>query len=253
MEIIRPNIRYVNVHPVERWISVAAGGWLVTTGARRGTHGVLRMLTGAELIRRGVTGQSGMYRAFGVHTAVKQGDRLPYELGIRARAAVTVLQPRQDIFQFWRQFHNLPRFMKHLVSVNTLDERRSHWIARGPQDRRVEWDAEIINEVPNELIAWKSLPGSDVDSAGSVRFKDAPGERGTEIRVEMQYNPPAGIIGANVARLFGREPEQEIQADLNRLKQYLETGEIPTTENQPKGAAKRGSFSTGRLIDKVVA
>jgi uncharacterized membrane protein len=253
MEIIRSNIRYVNVHPLERWISLAAGGWLAASGVRRGTPGVLRMLTGAELIRRGVTGQCEVYRALGVRTSAHEGHTLPYELGVRARAAVTVNQPRERVFQFWRQFENLPRFMRHVVSVDAPDGRRSHWVARGPAGRKVEWDAEIINEIPNELIAWRSLPASDVDSAGSVRFKDAPGQRGTEIHVELQYNPPAGMVGAQIARLFGREPEQEIEADLNRLKQYLETAEIATTENQPHGTLRRGSMSSGRLIEKVVA
>src|SRR2546423_15606848 len=113
-----------------------------------------------------------------MRTARKNGASLPYELGIRARAAITVNHPRESVFQFWRQLENLPRFMRHLISVEPRDERRSHWVAQGPAGRKVEWDAEIINEIPNELIAWKSLPGSDVDSAGSVRFKDAPGERG---------------------------------------------------------------------------
>jgi len=128
---------------------------------------------------------------------------------------------------------NLPRFMRHLVSVDQLDYRRSRWVAQGPAGWRVTWDAEVINEIPNELLAWQSLAGSQVDSAGSVRFTEAPGGRGTEIRVELQYNPPAGIVGAYVARLFGREPEQEIEADLNRLKQFLECGEVATTDGQP--------------------
>jgi uncharacterized membrane protein len=101
--------------------------------------------------------------------------------------------------------------------------------------RKVEWDAEIINEYPNELIAWKSLAGADVDSAGSVHFSDAPGGRGTEVRVELQYNPPAGVAGAYIAKLFGHEPEQAIIEDLHRMKQFLETGEIASTEGQSKG------------------
>jgi uncharacterized membrane protein len=168
-----------------------------------------------------------------------------------------VNESRPSLFEFWRNIENLPRFMRHLVSVEQRDPARSHWVAQGPGDRKVEWDAEIINEIEDALIAWKSLPGGDVDSAGSVRFADAPGARGTEIHVELQYNPPAGIVGAYVARLFGREPEQEIEADLGRLKQYLECGEVATTEGQPRGpqtgGARRLNSESRSLIDQVVA
>jgi uncharacterized membrane protein len=162
---------------------------------------------------------------------------LPYELGIRARAAVTINQSRETVFASMRNFQQFPRFMRHLKSVEPLGDGRSHWVAEGPLGSSVSWDAEIINEISNELIAWKSLPGSQVDHAGSLRFADAPGQRGTEVRVEMQYNPPAGIVGAYVARLFGREPEQEIAADMRRLKQYLECGEVARTDNQSRGGA----------------
>ena len=121
----------------------------------------------------------------------------------------------------------------------------------GPCNRPVEWYAEIINEVPSELIGWKSLPGSDVDCAGSVRFTDAPGGRGTEVRVELQYNPPAGMVGAYLARLFGREPEQEIEADLGRLKQYLEGGEVATTAGQPQGGSKAQRVAAETLEEAI--
>jgi uncharacterized membrane protein len=189
------------------------------------------------MMQRGLTGHCEGYRLFGVRTAPSKAA-VPYELGVRARAAVTINGPRDEIYRFWRQFENLPRFMKHLESVETGEDGKSHWVARGPAGKKVRWSAEIINERQDELIAWRSLPGGDVDSAGSVRFQDAPGGRGTEIHVELQYNPPAGVIGSYVAKLFGRDPEREISADLKRLKQYMETGEIATTEGQPKGSAQ---------------
>lgn len=231
------NRRFQNLHTAERWASVIGGGVLAATGVRKGRSGALRVLAGAALIRRGLTGRCQVYRALGVRMAPSDAA-IPYELGIRARASVTIRQPREKVYQFWRQLENLPIFMRHLVSVEPKGGTNSHWTAQGPGNRAVEWDAEIINEVPNEVIGWKSLPGSDVDCAGSVRFTDAPGGRGTEVRVELQYNPPAGMVGAYIARLFGREPEQEIEADLNRLKQYLEGGEIATTEGQPQGGSK---------------
>lgn len=232
MQVIPWSNKAPNVHPVERWISVVAGGMLLANGLRNG--GLFRIAAGAALAGRGITGRCHMYRVLGVRTAPSDAT-LPYELGVKARAAVTVTHPRHEIFQFWRQLDNLPLFMRHLVSVDQREGKVSHWVAEGPGGNTYEWDAEIINEIPDELIAWKSLPGSDVASAGSVRFTQAPGDRGTEIHVELQYNPPAGIVGAYVARIFGREPEQEISADLKRLKQFLETGEVATTAGQSNG------------------
>lgn len=251
MEVIRTNTPFINLSTPERWASVIAGGAMAAAGIRKGRSGLLHLLAGGAMIQRGISGQCRFYRLFGLRTAPSDAT-LPYELGIRARAAVTINQPRERIFQFWRQLENLPRFMRHLVSVEPADGVRSHWVALGPAGKKVEWDAEIINEIPNQLIAWKSLPGSDVASAGSVRFQDAPGGRGTEIRVDLQYNPPAGIVGAHIARLFGREPEQEIEADLGRLKQFLEGGEVATTQGQPQGG-KQANRRAGRALEEAIA
>jgi uncharacterized membrane protein len=228
----------VNMSLPERWGSVVGGLLLTGTAIRRRSGGKMRLLVGAELIRRGVTGHSYGYQALGIRTrtdAQGKSVSVPYELGVYARAAITIAKPRAVVYQFWRNFENLPRVMKHLISVDTQADPGSHWIAEGPGGARVEWDAEIHNDVENELIAWRSLPGSEVDSAGSVRFKDAPGNRGTEVLVVLQYNPPAGLIGASIAKLFGRDAETEIESDLFRLKQYLEAGEVADTKGQPKG------------------
>ena len=221
-------------------------------GLRRGRHGVVQAIAGGMMVRRGVTGKCEIYQALGVRTAPSDSV-IPYELGVRARASITVQHPRQSVYKFWRQFGNLPRFMQHLVSVQVKDEIHSHWIAEGPAGARYEWDSEIINEIPGELLAWKSLPGSDLVSTGSVHFRDAPGDRGTEIRVELQYNPPAGAIGALVARLLGREPEQEIQSDLRRLKQFLEAGELATTDGQSHGPTTRTSNVVTKGLEEVLA
>ena len=125
--------------------------------------------------------------------------------------------------------------MTHVVSVRIIDDRRSHWVVRAPRGRTVEWDAEIINEVPNELIGWRTLYGADVVSAGSVRFTPAGVGRGTQVRVHLQYSPPAGRIGSAIAWMLGHEPSQTIQEDLRRFKQLLEAGEAPTTKGQPRG------------------
>jgi uncharacterized membrane protein len=192
----------------------------------------------------------------GVRTAPKgQGEEttsVPYELGIRVDKAVTINKPRAEVYRFWRDLSNLARFMKHVESVQQYDGDRSHWVVRAPAGRTVEWDAIVHNEIENELIAWRSLPGSRVDNAGSVIFRDAPGGRGTEVKVELQYNPPAGALGAVFATLWGEEPGQQIQDDLHRLKQLLETGEIPTTEGQSSGRGIKASGTTTKQVDRSV-
>jgi uncharacterized membrane protein len=146
--------------------------------------------------------------------------------GIAHVKSTTINRPPEEVYHFWRNFENLPRFMTHLESVHVMDERRSHWVAKAPVGTTVQWDAEITEDRPNELIAWRSLEGADVENSGSVRFATAPGGRGTEVKVSLLYNPPGGSLGAGIAKLFGEEPEQQIKGDLHRLKQVMETGEV---------------------------
>jgi uncharacterized membrane protein len=160
-------------------------------------------------------------------------------------SAITIGKPRSEVYGFFRNLSNLPRFMRHLHSVSALDNRRSRWVAKAPAGRTVEWDAEIINEIENELIGWRSLVGADVQNAGSVQFEDATGGRGTVVRVELQYNPPGGVMGALAAQLWGEEPTQQVKDDLRRLKEIMEAGEIPTTEGQPSGRASKGDKQKG--------
>jgi uncharacterized membrane protein len=159
------------------------------------------------------------------------------EGGIRVRASTTVAQRREETYSFWRDFSNFPRFMYHLESVEVRADGRSHWVAKAIAGRTVEWDAEVTEERPGELIAWRSLEGSTVRNRGSVRFLDAPGGRGTEIHVEIVYDLPAGPIAAVVARMLGEEPQQQVRDDLRRLKQVLETGEVVRSESTLEGAA----------------
>jgi uncharacterized membrane protein len=155
-------------------------------------------------------------------------------LGERDRSQVskTVIINRspEEVYQNWRQFENFPKFMKHLEEVRMSDDRRSHWKAKAPAGRTVEWDAEITEDQPNSLIAWRSLEGSDVQNSGRVRFERAAGGRGTVVRVEMQYAPPAGVVGATIAKLFGEEPGQQLDEDLRRFKQIMEIGEIAKSD-----------------------
>lgn len=222
-----------NVGATERWVSLFAGTALVSYGlSRRSVSGIGLALLGSGLLLRGATGYCEINDALGRNTAAEDEDQVsvPYDRGTRVEVATLIDRPVGQLFDFWRNFENLPRFMDHLESVRVIDSKRSHWVARGPAGHQVQWDAEIINEIPNELIGWRSLEGSEVDNAGSVHFTAAPGNRGTEIRVILKYDPPAGKLGTLVARLFRQEPEQQIREDLLRLKQMFESGKLALAE-----------------------
>ena len=150
--------------------------------------------------------------------------------GIHAQGTCIVNRPPEEVYNFWRNFQNLPRFMRHLVSVVDMGDGRSHWKAKGPAGMEVEWHATIIADVPGEVITWRSLEGSDVDNAGAVRFERATGGRGTIVKVNIEYNPIGGVIGSTVAKLFGEEPEQQLDDDLRRFKQVLEVGEVVVSD-----------------------
>jgi uncharacterized membrane protein len=160
------------------------------------------------------------------------GDRVKHGIfgGKPVRKSITIGREPSEVYSYWRRLENLPRFMRHLEEVTEQDARRSHWVATAPVGTRVEWDAEITDDVPDSSISWRSVEGSSVNHAGTVRFVRAPGDRGTEVHVELTYQPPAGAIGVAIAKLFGEEPEQQISEDLRRLKQVLETGTVVTSE-----------------------
>ncbi|HYE65468.1 MAG TPA: SRPBCC family protein [Pyrinomonadaceae bacterium] len=238
--------REVNLSETERWASIIGGGALALYGLTRWSPGgFVLALAGGSLIYRGASGHCDVYGALGISTAGAEGQNrnvsVSADRGIKVEKSVTVDKSPEELYRFWRNFENLPRFMNHLESVKDLGGGRSHWVAKAPAGTSVEWDAEIYNEKENELIAWRSLEGADVDNAGSVRFESAPGGRGTEVRVALRYSPPGGLLGAAIAKLFGESPEQQIEEDLRRFKQLMEAGETPTTEGQPSGrSAKAG-------------
>ena len=154
---------------------------------------------------------------------------------VDARSAITVNASADAAYAAWRDLEALPSFMYHLKSVQVTADGCSHWVAKAPAGTTVEWDAETVDDVPGQRISWRSAPGSAVDNAGTVQFRPAPGGRGTEIHVELRYQPPGGPIGAVVAKLFGEEPNQQLADDLRRFKQLLETGEIARSEGSPLG------------------
>ncbi|MDP9417523.1 MAG: SRPBCC family protein [Actinomycetota bacterium] len=152
-------------------------------------------------------------------------------------AAITVRKPSMDVYRYWRDVENLPTFMYHLESVTPGNGGRSHWIARAPLWRRLEWDAEVTDDIPGERLAWRSVGKTLVPNRGEVSFTPAPGDRGTEVRVHLDYSLPAGRVGAKVARLLGEEPHQQVEDDLRRFKQVLEAGEVVRSDATPEGTA----------------
>lgn len=227
-----------NVNEVERWVSMAAGIGLAAYGLsrRRGSGWALAGL-GAALFQRGMTGRCHVYQALGLNTAGTGSDTrraLGGSGGVHVEESVTINRPIEELYRFWRNLENLPRFMRHLQSVERVTDTLSRWRAKGPAGTEVEWNAEIINEVPNQVIGWRSIEGSDVVSAGSVNFDDAGPGRGTRVRVRLQYNPPGGKLGAAFAKLMGKDPATEIREDLRRFKQIVESGEVATNEG-PRG------------------
>jgi uncharacterized membrane protein len=222
-----------NISETERWLSMAAGAMMTAYGiSRRSRNGWILAGFGALLVRRGATGHCHSYDFLGINTAGTGEDTrrvLGGAGGVMIDESVTINRPIGELYRFWRNLENLPRFMHHLESVERITETLSRWRARAPAGQVVEWNAEIINEVPNQVIGWRSIEGSDVISAGSVNFDDV-GSRGTRVRVRMQYSPPGGKAGVMVARLMGRDPAAQIREDLRRLKQLVETG-----ENTPTG------------------
>ena len=219
-----------NVSDWERVASVAAGAALLYLGTRQRPANRLATTTGWGLVARGLGGYCPVNAAVG-----RNSDRsntrvaLGGSRGIHVYESMTINRPADELFRFWRDFSNLPRFMEHLESVKVLSSTRSVWTAKAPVGMRVKWEADVINEIEGELIGWQSTGNADVATAGSVRFVPAQGGA-TEIIVHLQYDPPAGKLGSLVASLFGEEPSQQIRADLRRLKGILETDEIPRSE-----------------------
>ena len=163
--------------------------------------------------------------------------------GVRFRTSITIMRGRDEVYRFWRNFSNLARVMRHIESVQVHGERRSHWIAVSPGGTRLEWDSEVVDDRPGELISWRSVPGGDVDTEGSVRFVSAPGGRGTEVHVDIRYRTSFGLIGSIVGRWFGGAASTFAAEDLRPLKQLMETGEVPTVDGSP--SARRRDMAPG--------
>lgn len=227
-----------NISENERLISIVAGGVLAAAGlTRRSLPGLVVAGIGGALAYRGTSGHCKLYESLGVDTSEASQ---PYDLehdGVHVTDCILVNKSSEELYNFWRGFEKLPSFMSHIISVRQLDDQHSEWTVKAPSivGGQMTWKAKITTNHPNNTIEWETEPGSDVHHKGQVTFTRAPGDRGTYVKVELSYAPPAGQLGRWIAKLFGDEPEQQIRSDLRKFKQLMETGEVATVEGQPRG------------------
>ena len=225
-----------NVNDLERTASVLAGTALLI-GAMRGKSSTARTITGAGLVARGLTGYCPVNSVLG-RGRMRDDTRqaLGGNRGVRIEETITIRRAASDLYAFWRQLKNLPQVFSHLCSVEATGPRTSHWVLEGPAGTRFEWDAEIINDIKPELIAWRSLPGADIASAGSVSFKESVrnGREATDVTVLMQYDAPGGAAARTVAWLAGMDPEKVVREELSRFKESFEFGEPAIQFRNPR-------------------
>ena len=239
----------VNVGQGERLVSGIAGSWLLLRGLDRGgLTGLLLSSIGGALVHRGATGRCKVSEALGQGAKLQARDGVAVPNGIHIARSMLIRRPPDELYAEWSQLENLPRMMTHLKSVTVIDEKRSRWVASAPAiaGGQVEWEAETVKDVPGWQLCWVSLPGSQVENAGRIRFSPALGDRGTIVSVHLDYRPPAGRLGHWLAKLFGEDAEKQIQDDLRSFKRRIEVGEIPTTAGQPHGSC----MGAGELVQK---
>lgn len=224
-----------NISQVERVVSGVVGGGLLAYGLkRRDTAGVVLAALGGMLGLRSATGHCQVYDVAGISTADESASK---PTRIHVQKSVTIDKSQNELYTFWRNFENLPQFMNHLESVQVTGDKTSHWKVKAPLGYSVEWDAELTSDVENERIGWKSAEISEIPNSGTVEFRPTT-NRGTEVRVTLTYEPPAGKVGSLIAKLFGEEPSQQVAEDLRRFKSLMEAGLIMKTEGQPSGREK---------------
>jgi len=228
----------VNVGSAERIASIVLGSGLLTFGLiRRSRAGWGLAATGATLLYRGIGGNCAVYRTLGINRAADADGRRG-NLGVKIERELSIEEPAEKLYRFWRDFRNLPAIMSNVESVTVLSDTRSHWVVKGPMGTNVEWDAVVINDKPNELIAWRT-EGARVESAGSVRFESRP-DGSTLVRVALQYSPPGGKVAHVISTLFGEDPGARIDEDLARLKEAMGRAHEDRDGLQPASANALG-------------
>jgi uncharacterized membrane protein len=229
----------VNVGEAERLASNVGGGLLVAAGLWKGGLGGLALAgLGGMFLYRGATGHCPLYQAIGADTAHgHDAYGAPSKAGVRVEEVMTVNRPAEELYRFWRDHANLPKFMPHVESVTTTDGAHSHWTMSTPLGMTLEWDAAIHTDEPPRMFSWAST-GGQLGTAGSVHFEPAPGGRGTVVRLNQKYDPPLGRVGVGLAKLLGMSPGGMARETLRRFKRLTETGELPTIEGQPSGRGR---------------
>lgn len=225
----------INVGKTERILSLAGGTLLSMLAFKRPAPAGLPMLfSGAYLLYRGVSGNCLVNSMLSRDTSHRMGT------SIDVVRTVTIKKPLEQVYAYWRQLENLPVFMTHLSNVKQLDDKRSHWEVNFPETGlHLHWDAILVEEEINHLLSWRSVPGASIDNSGEVRFRRAPGDKGTEVQVALTYRPPLGEIGESIGKFLNPVFAVMVKEDVRRFKQLLETGELPTSEAQPTGRKKR--------------
>lgn len=224
----------VNVGSIERGASVLGGVLLALNGLkRRSIGGLIEALVGGGLIYRGTTGHCSMYSALQMNTAARSA----FPAAIRVQRSIRVNRDPQSVYAQWRRLENLPEFMDTIESVTVLDERRSRWVAKGPIGTYLEWESEIVEDVPGHHIAWRSVEGAPFKNSGAVGFVSQDGGRSTEVKVSVQYEPPGGYLGEALARLLGQDAKRQLERDLSRFKQMVESGRLVAPSVQPASGA----------------
>jgi uncharacterized membrane protein len=206
------------------------------SGANARTWAIAGAVAAAAVAGAAVFGPKGPGRTR--MSELREGDGR-----IRVRHAVRIDRPVDEVYRYWRELGNAPKFMRNIVSVEDLGLGRSRWVARGPAGTQLTWISEITEDLPDELLTWRSLPGGDIENRGGVRFLPAPAGRGTEVILEVHYTPPAGAIGWAAAKVLGVDPADQAREDLRTLRQLLETGEIPRVDPNVRGGHPRVSES----------
>lgn len=207
---------YVNVSPTERAVSLLAGAYFLYDGLGKNKKSILESIFAGYLLYRGATGNCAAYTALGK----TKPDNRSRNVNIQVRQVIN--RPRKDVYELWRNFENLPVFMDHLESVNSLNDSISVWEAKIPGGiGKVRWKSEIVKERPFELLGWQSLPGSSIESAGKVEFKDIS-DHATEVHVVVSYHAPGGIAGEGAARLVNPVFEDMLREDISNFKWFVE-------------------------------
>lgn len=243
-----------NVGAFEQIGSLLAGGALVSYGVTRGKLlGAMATLAGGAMIARGLTGKCVVYRALGIDAERHDGLTHPFNRTVHVRDSIAVNKPVEEVFAFWRDLSNLSRFMHDVEAVEQLDEKRSRWHACGPFDKPVVWEAEIVDEEPNALIRWRTVASeSDLEHEGMVHFERLPGGRGTLVRLDFRWSPPAGVIGAAAAKLLPQDPARRVHEDLRRFRQLIEAGELSCACMRPERTPIRPSERSELPVRDVV-